>query len=98
MCREEMNGCKNTSTVNWPSRQEAAWAKVRGLEPSERMGQSMRPAIWSETKKIMCKRGSANRWKNLPGGELVVRNVSWTGRREVLAMKGFEKVVMVMVK
>ncbi len=48
--------------------------------------------------KIMCKRGGAKSWKNLPGGELVVRNVSWTGRREVFAMKGFEKVVMVMVK
>ena len=51
MCREEMNGCKDISTVNWPSRQEAAWAKLRELEPSERTGHSMRPAIWSETKR-----------------------------------------------
>ena len=47
---------------------------------------------------IMCKRGSTKRGKNLPGGELVVWNVSGTGRREVFAVKGFEKVVMVMVK
>ena len=47
---------------------------------------------------IMCKRVSTRRGKNLPGGELVVWNVSGTGRREVFAVKGFEKVVMVMVK
>ena len=58
MCRKEMNGCKEKSTVGWPSLQAAAWAKVRELEPSERMGHNMRPAIWSETNRSWCREAS----------------------------------------
>ena len=90
MCRAEMNGCKDISTVNWPSRQEAAWAKVRELDPSERTGHSMTPAIWSETKRSCVSKEVPKYGKKLPGGELVVRNVNWAGWREVLTMKGFE--------
>ena len=34
----------------------------------------------------------------MPGGEVVVWNVSGTGRREVFAVKGFEQVMVMMVK
>ena len=64
-----------------PSLQEAAWAKVRELEPSERAGQSIRPAIWSETKRSWGREGFAERiacrMVKIFCGVLVDRGGSW---------------------
>ena len=77
----EMKGCRRRSTVYWPSIQVEACPKVRELAPSVRVGQSISPAIWSETKRSWGWEGFAERiacrMVKMLDGVLVVRGGSW---------------------
>ena len=47
---------------------------------------------------IVCERLGTKCGENLPGGELIMWEMSGTGGREVFTVKGFEQVMVMMVK
>ena len=47
---------------------------------------------------IVCERLGSKCGENLPGGKLIMWKIGGTGRREVFAVKGFDQVMVMMVK
>ena len=73
-------------------------SKGKGAGAKRKGGAEHKTCDLVRNEEIVCERLGTRCGENLPGGKIIMWNISGTGRREVFAMKGFEKVVMVMVK